>query len=223
MINKRHSTRLQAVCGGAATLGRRVTLVLVVPSLLLIPTIAIAQAPAPEEALEAVVEHLRDDPGVIGDWRLGFDSVRAEQHLPDVSIDAATHRGLLARIAERREVPFYGGEDFGRVICDASADPERPADNCAFSHGTRSILILTVVFSDEGRGITRVQAVSGSIRDSAHRRDGALWTSFASRTAVFDMVYDAAGALQFSDSGVAQILRHGSARVDEIRGTPPGT
>jgi len=222
-MNRQYTSDPQQRHAVADEFGGGVSWVFALLFLFLLPNIVIAQAPAPEEALEAVVECLRDDPAVIGDWRLGFDSVRAERHLPDVRVDAASHREVLTRIAERRGIPFYGGEDFGRVICDASSDPERPAVNCEFSHGTRAMLMLTVAFSDEDHGITRVHAVSGAISASAHLRDGDLWTGFGSRTAVFDMVYDSEGNLQFSDSGIAQIFRQGSAPVDEIRGTRPGT
>jgi hypothetical protein len=190
--------------------------------LLLLPGIVMAQAPAPEEALDAVVGHLRDSARPSGTGRLGFDSARAARFFPNAVLDAAAHREILARIAEARELPFYPGEDFGRVACDASSDPEWPGVNCRFVHGTGTMLTLTVISTDEERGVTRVDVFSVILGSLARRSGDEVRAGRNTRHTALDVEYDRDGSAQVILGSPIEFAQ-GFVSVDEIRGTPPGT
>jgi len=216
-MNKPRSVDVQDSGGPARTPGQRLGPVLPVLVLLLMPIPAAAQAPSPTDALAAVVEHLRDDSRIANNWYLGVDAVVASEHHPATAIDAASHREVLARIADARGLPYYSGEDFGRVICVASASPEGPPENCRFSHGTGSMLMLTIVTSDEIPGVTQVE-VRSQVVGGASREEGELVTFRAGAIIALDVAYDAAGSPQVSEGRVPTLHWHGRGGVDEIQG-----
>jgi hypothetical protein len=216
---KHRTSPRSAHLGGAVRAA--VAPVLIALSLILMPSITMAQAPSPEEALDAVAEYVRDQTWVVGDWQLGVDAVRAARVHPEAVVDPITHRGILSRVAEARELPFYAGEDFGRVVCDASPDPERPAVDCRFSHGTSSLLMLTVVSSDRERGVTRVHAFSGPLSEPARWYDNELRVGFNTHSIVLEVEYDSSGVARVNPEGAVAILRQGFKTVDEVRGAPP--
>jgi len=207
---------------GRRTPVRGIASVLVALSLLLIPNHASAQSPSPEEALDVAVEHLRDRSEVFDDWHLGVDPAWAGWVRSDVVIDAAGHRELLTRIAEAGELPFYPGEDFGRVVCAASPDPELPPENCRFSHGTRSMLKLIVVSTEE-RGVTQVLAFSRRLLPVATLHRGELRVGSPSRVLILNVEYDRDGLARVNTEETVTARSSGAVAIDEIRGSPPGT
>ncbi len=191
--------------------------------LLLVPGLGNAQAPSPEQALRVVAEYVEEQLATTSaDWRLGFDTLRGGRLGPESPIDPAEHREILGRIAAERDLPFYPGEDFGRVLCDASPDPEHPGVNCRLSHGTRSMLTFVVVSSDDERGVTELRAMLGTVGETALRHDGGIRSGFANRTFNLEVVYDEAGSPRIRDDDSLLIFRNGYAEVDEIRSAPPG-
>jgi hypothetical protein len=222
-MNTQRSTKVQQANGGARTPGRGIALVLAALPLLVVPSIASAQAPSPEEALGVVVEYLRGQTWAVGDWHLGYDADWASRQHPDAVVDAATHRGLLARIAEDRQLPFYPGEDFGRVVCDSSPDSALPAVNCRFPHGTRTMLMLTVVSSDAERGVTQVAVYSAIVDGTPHLHAGGVRAGRNTRGITLDVEYDPDGSPSVGGGERGVRFGMGHTPVDEIRGTPPGT
>ncbi len=195
--------------------------VLVALSLLLAPSLAPAQAPSPEEALLVVLEYLPDRSEVFEGWHLGVDPEWAQGIHDRAAIDADAHRELPARIAEAEELPFYPGEDFGRIICDASPDPEEAPENCRFSHGSRSLLRLIVMSSDEEQGVTTVHAFSHLIHSVAIRYQGEWRVGAPSRQFILEVEHGADGRAEVMvDRGVI-MLRNGAAPIDEVRTPPP--
>jgi len=221
-MTRRHPTSMNPAHGGTGAPGWRSATVLVALSLLLAPSIATAQAPSPEEALNVVVEHLRDRSEVFDDWHLGVDPEWAGRIYAGAVIDAARHHELLRGIAEAGGLPFYPGEDFGRVVCAAPSNPERAPENCRFSHGTRSILRIIVLSTDEEGGVTKVHAISGSLRPVAVWLSGEWLVGAPSRVIMLDVEYGPGGRAQVMVDRTVTALRSGAVSIDEIRGAPPG-
>jgi hypothetical protein len=221
-MNTHYLTHVPQAHGGARTPGWGIALVCAILSLLLVPNMASAQAPSPEEALDVVADYVRYKTWVVGEWHLGVDAVRTSQQHPNAVASPSAHRQILSRVAEAKELPFYAGEDFGRVICDASPDPEQAAANCRFAHGTRSMLMLTVVSSDEETGITRVEAFSAVAGDVPHWHDGEVWTGWNTHTITLEVEYATDRSPQLGQGRSFGIFRSGNTPVDEIRSSSSG-
>jgi len=218
-MNKQHTTNGRTAHADRRSIGRGTASGLIVLSLLLIPSIGTSQAPSPEEALSVAADYLRDQTWVVGDWYLGVDAVRMAGIAPQVVGEVATHREILSRIADSRGLSFYPGEDFGRVICDASADAQAPPTDCRFSHGTRAMLNLAVVSSDVERGIVRVRVFSAVVGRVATRSEGQLRTAFNSMTADLEIEYDRTGAPRMAEGQRVMVATGtGFTGIDQIVG-----
>jgi hypothetical protein len=216
-MNRHESMNAEREYARAKPLELGIAPVLTAMLVMLTPGIVMAQAPSPEETLRVVAEHLRDSDLVLRGWHLGFDSVRSARHLPNAPIDAAERREILARVAADRELPVHPGADFGRVVCDRSPDPDWAGVNCRYSHGTRSILAISVVSSDEERGVTRVDVFSAIISSTARRSGDDVHVGMNHRHTTLGVEYARDGSPQVIPGGI-EFGQRGVVSVDEILG-----
>jgi hypothetical protein len=217
-MSKHHLKGAPQARDGGTWFGWRIVGVLALLSFLLMPNGAIAQTPSAEEALDVVVRYLESELGHGFNGYLGFDAVRVARLNPDSSVDPEVHRTILARIAEGRSFPFYPGDDFGRVVCDATSNPDQPGSNCRFTHGTRQMVIVTVVSSNEDRGTAQVRAFAGSVADFATWYGSELRAGFSSRQIDLDVEYGSDGSVQIIADSALTLFRNGWTEVHQVRG-----
>lgn len=133
-----------------------------------------AQAPQPDEALVAAIEYLRADPRILGDVRLGLDSLHDERGEAE---EVAAQRGALRLAAERTEVPHHPGTDFRHVLCD----PGDPPTNCRYPHGDNALSVW--IERDQPRAEAAALWVHyhfSLVHPAAQRGAGSPWVSTAS-------------------------------------------